>query len=150
MIETARKIVEYAFRDKTDLAGEPYIGHLNRLEEKLKNKNEEIRTVALLHDLLEDCPDWNEEVLKCFFQNSVVTAVNAITKRRGEKYEDYISRVQANRCAIVVKIADLQDNMDITRLKEIKGKDVARLKKYLGAYQFLTTLNKRHSQTQRT
>lgn len=138
MIETARKIVEHAFRYKTDLAGKPYIGHLNRLEEKLKNKNEEIRTVALLHDLLEDCPDWNKEVLKCFFWNSVVNAVDAITKRKGEKYEDYINRVQANRYATVVKIADLQDNMNITRLKEITEKDVARLKKYLGAYQFLT------------
>ena len=138
MIETARKIVEHAFRDKKDLAGEPYLNHLLRVEEKLKNKNEEIRTVALLHDLLEDCPDWNKEVLKCFFWNSVVNAVDAITKRKGEKYEDYINRVQANRYATVVKIADLQDNMNITRLKEITEKDVARLKKYLGAYQFLT------------
>ena len=138
MIETARKIVEHAFKDKTDLAGKPYIGHLNRLEEKLKNKNEEIRTVALLHDLLEDCPDWNKEVLKCFFWSSIVNAVDAITKRKGEKYEDYINRVQANRYATVVKIADLQDNMNVTRLKEITDKDVVRLKKYLGAYQFLT------------
>jgi (p)ppGpp synthase/HD superfamily hydrolase len=138
MIKTARKIVEHAFRDKTDLAGQPYISHLNRLEEKLKNKNEEIIMVALLHDLLEDCPDWNKEVLGCFFIKSVVNAVDAITKRKGEKYEDYINRVQANRYATIVKIADLQDNMNITRLKEITDKDVIRLKKYLSAYQFLT------------
>ena len=138
MIETARKIVEYAFRDKKDLVGEPYLYHIQRVEQRLANKSEEIRTVALLHDLLEDCPDWNKEVLKCFFWNSVVNAVDAITKRKGEKYEDYINRVQANRYATVVKIADLQDNMNITRLKEITEKDVIRLKKYLSAYQFLT------------
>ncbi|MGK0446525.1 MAG: (p)ppGpp synthase/HD superfamily hydrolase [Polaribacter sp.] len=141
MIEVARKIVEYAFRNKADLAGKPYMGHLNRLEEKLKNKNEEIRTVALLHDLLEDCPDWNKEVLKCFFWSSVVNAVDAMTKRKGEKYEDYINRVQSNRYATVVKIADLEDNMDITRLKELTDKDVVRLKKYLIGYHFLTGNN---------
>ncbi len=138
MIEIAEKIIEHAFRDKKDLAGQPYVYHLKRVADKLKSKNEEIRTVALLHDLLEDCPDWNKEVLKCFFRNSVVDAVDAITKRKGENYQDYIERVYANKYATIVKIADLQDNMKVTRLKELTDNDVERLRKYLSAYQFLT------------
>lgn len=139
MIETAKKIIDHAFRDKSDLSGDPYVYHLIRVADKLNSKNEEIQTVALLHDLLEDCPDWNKEVLSCFFYSSVVNAVVVLTKGKNEKYEDYIVRVSANRYATIVKIADLQDNMNITRLKELKAKDVDRLKKYLSAYQYLTS-----------
>ena len=138
-LDTAKKIVEYAFKDKIDLVGEPYIYHLTRVADKLENKNEEIRTVAFLHDLLEDCPEWNKDVLKCFFYGSVVDAVVALTKVKGEDYKSYISRVHANRYATIVKIADLQDNMNITRLNELTEKDVKRLKKYLDAYKFLTS-----------
>ena len=134
----ALKIVEYAFRDKKDLAGAPYIDHLKRVADKLKNKTEHIQIVALLHDLLEDCPEWNKHVLGCFFYKEIVDAVDAITKRKNEPYNDYINRVSSNSYATVVKIADLQDNMDMTRLKQITDKDVTRLKKYLAAYQFLT------------
>ena len=130
-------IIEHAFRDKTDLAGQPYIDHLKRVEKRVSNKNEDIKIIALLHDLLEDCPDWNEEVLRTFFYKEVVDAIVVLTKLKGEAYEDYIMRVSENRYATIVKVADLQDNMTLTRLTTIKDKDVKRLRKYLTAYHYL-------------
>lgn len=138
MMELALKIVEYAFIDKKDLVGAPYIDHIKRVADRLKNKSKDIQTVALLHDLLEDCPEWNKKVLGCFFYEEIVDAVESITRRENEAYNNYINRVSLNRYATVVKIADLQDNMDMTRLKEITDKDIIRLKKYLSSYQFLT------------
>jgi len=133
----ALKIVEHAFRDKTDLAGEPYVKHLKRVEQRLSNRNEDIKIVALLHDLLEDCPEWNEQVLRTFFYQEIVDAVVVLTKLKGEAYEDYVMRVSENRYATIVKISDLQDNMNLTRLTTIKDKDVKRLRKYLTAYHYL-------------
>lgn len=52
-------------------------------------------------------------------------------------YEAYIEQVKANPIATEVKLADLEDNMDIRRLQE-----VARFKKYLAAYRFLTLQGK--------
>ena len=138
MEKLALKIVEHAFKDKVDLAGKPYIEHLKRVRRNLEGKNQDIRTIALLHDLLEDCPEWSEKVLSCFFYEEIVKSVVALTRVDTETYIDYIKRVSEDDCATIVKIADLEDNMDITRLSEITDKDVVRLKKYLKAHQFLT------------
>lgn len=138
MRDLALKIVRHAFEGKKDLAGEHYINHLKRVEDRLKSKNEEIKTIALLHDLLEDCPEWNEDVLRCFFPKLVVEAVVILTKVKDEDYQDYITRVSESGWATIVKIADLQDNMDVTRLKKLEDRDIKRLQKYIKAYQFLT------------
>ena len=133
--ELAFKIIEYAFRFKKDLSGEPYSNHLKRVSGKFDG---ETKIVAILHDLLEDCEEWNEDALRALFWKDIVDSIVAITKVEGEGYEDYILRVSKNSMATRVKIADLKDNMDITRLKKISEKDAERLRKYLKSYQFLT------------
>lgn len=140
MIEIAEKIVEHAFRDKKDLAGKPYIDHLKRVRSNVAQLDNVYQSVALLHDLLEDCPEWNPEVLRCFFWNEIVEAVEVLTKDKKQDYESYIEKVGKNRFARRVKLADLKDNMDITRLTELTEKDFERLKKYQKAYHYLTSL----------
>lgn len=134
-IELAQKIVERAFKDKTDKSGKPYIGHINRVSSNFKDT---IKISAILHDLLEDCPHWTEDALRNLFTNREVDIVVTLTKLKKESYEDYIERVSQDYWAKQIKIKDLEDNMNITRLNELTDKDIERLKKYHKAYLKLT------------
>lgn len=134
MIKRAYNIIFIAFQEKFDKAGEPYIFHLKRVADSFK-EDEYLYTVALLHDLIEDCEEWTIEELQKEFPNEICMAVKALTKIEGENYEDYLSRVGANDWARKVKLADLKDNMDLTRLRrKIEQKDWDRVAKYHSAY----------------
>lgn len=136
MIETALKIIEKAFAGKTDKAGRPYIEHLKRVSENCPNIgiNKEVKVIALLHDILEDCTEWNEKSLRMFFSDEVVDSVIALTHKKGQTYYEYITQVLGDSSATIVKKHDLEDNMNITRLKELTKDDIERLKKYHKAY----------------
>ena len=138
MLQIAFTIAQKAFKDKTDKAGKPYFYHCERVENSICTQhpsiNEEIKCIALLHDLLEDCPEWNEKSLSCFFNQRVINGIVAMTHKKGQSYDDYISQVLENSDARLVKKFDLLDNMDITRLPELSEKDLLRLKKYHTAY----------------
>ena len=93
--------------------------------------------MALLHDVVEDS-DWTLEALAGEgFPPHLVNAIDCLTSREGESYDDFISRVLANPLAVRVKRLDIEDNMDMTRLGELTGKDLARLQKYHMARQRL-------------
>lgn len=137
MKDTALIIIQKAFEGKFDKAGEPYINHLIRVSEMVPaiGVNQEVKVIALLHDLLEDCPEWNEKALKCFFTERVVEAVVALTRKHEQSYGDYITQVLEDGWAAYVKKADLEDNMDIKRLSTLTDEDLKRLRKYHAAYQ---------------
>ena len=70
---------------------------------------------------------------------NVIDALRCVTKiSEDEDYEHFIDRVKTNPLAVQVKINDLKDNMDITRLGEVTEKDLPRLNKYIRAYRQLT------------
>lgn len=144
MKQIALNIIETAFAGKRDKAGKPYIEHLKRVAENARNyfKGEdylvELETIALLHDLLEDCPFWSKEHLQAIFKDVlVVGAIKTLTKREDLTYEQYIHNIKNDRFARAVKLADLRDNMDLTRLSELSEKDIERLKKYHKSYVYL-------------
>jgi len=138
MYEIAKQIVDKSFRDKLDLAGQPYVYHLYRVSHGV-GACPELKIVALLHDLLEDCPEWNEKSLRVFFSDAIVDEVIMLTRQKEEPYEEYIHRIAEHYWATQVKIADLRDNMDITRLSQLTDNDIKRLRKYHKAY--LTLVN---------
>jgi (p)ppGpp synthase/HD superfamily hydrolase len=138
MYELAVEIVKEAFKDKKDKAGMPYVNHLERVSSKFES--EILKTIAILHDILEDCPEWNKEKLLKVFPNSVVEAVVCLTHKEGQSYNDYISQIMTNKLSVAVKIEDLKDNMDTTRLNSIANSDIIRLKKYRLAYSRLVNL----------
>ena len=75
------------------------------------------RCTAYLHDVVEDCPGWTLARLAAEgMPAEVIAAVDALTKREGEDAETYLARVLANPLAVRVKIADLRDNMDLSRI----------------------------------
>lgn len=111
-----------------DKGGERYFGHPVRVAERCDT--DEQRIVALMHDLLEDTPVTAQQLLDDGFPLHIVEAVQALTHRQGETYDKFIDRLSANAIARRVKIADLLDNMDVTRLPVLTDHDCQRLQKY--------------------
>ena len=150
LLQIAYEIAHKAFANKIDKGGHPYLNHIGivaepftREEMEYNNKfhNKDLEIVAVLHDLLEDCEDWSIERLRDLgFSEDVLEALIAITKTKKESYSDYIERVTKNDYAIQVKIADLEHNMDITRLKTLTSTDIKRIEKYHKAYMYLKAI----------
>lgn len=135
-LERAVAIATAAHSGQTDKAGADYILHPLRVAEAVSTVDEKI--VAMLHDVVEDCPGWTFERLEAEgFGASVIEALRLVTKVGGESYEDFVRRAASNPIARAVKIADLRDNMDLTRLREITGKDMERIEKYRRALEIL-------------
>ena len=134
--QKARLIVTEAFKDKTDKAGRPYIEHLEAVCGMVESEEDEVKAIAMLHDILEDCPEWTFERLVNAFNERIAEGVFALTKFSANalNYAEYIELVKANPDAILVKIADLRHNMDITRLPVLGDYEIKRLKKYHAAY----------------
>ena len=96
--------------------------------------------LALLHDTIEDTYVTGEYLQEQGFPEEIVEGILSVTKHEGETYEEFVRRASINPIGKEVKRADLEDNMDIRRLKEITDEDVKRLRKYLRAWQYLTDL----------
>ncbi|HRR40196.1 MAG TPA: NUDIX domain-containing protein [Syntrophales bacterium] len=127
-LEKAIGIALDAHRGREDKAGAPYILHPLRLMLRMEGTEEMI--VAVLHDVVEDSA-WTIEALRGEgFPEEVLEAVDSLTRRKDEHYDRYISRIGENAIARRVKIADLEDNMDVRRKKEPNGEDRRRMEKY--------------------
>jgi (p)ppGpp synthase/HD superfamily hydrolase len=101
-------------------------------------KTEAAMMAAVLHDVVEDT-DWTlEQLRERGFPDVVLDAVECLTHRDGESYEEFIERVRKNLIAQEVKIADLEDNMNIQRINRMSQKDLERLEKYHRAWCVLT------------
>lgn len=125
--EKALEIATKAHFGQKDKAGQDYILHPITVA-SFMNTDEE-KAVAYLHDVVEDT-NVNFEDLRKIFSPNIVEAIDAITKRKNETYEEYLKRVSMNKIARKVKAADMLHNMDLTRLKRITKKDIERANKY--------------------
>ena len=91
-----------------------------------------------MHDIIEDTDYTIENLRGNGYSRQVLKAIDCLTKRDGEDYDEYLSRCKSNPIASKVKIADLEDNMDIKRFNVLKEKDLKRLNKYLRAWKSMT------------
>ena len=112
---------------QVDKAGKPYIEHPLRVMNAVEGETEKI--VAVLHDTLEDT-DITLGEIESDFGAEVAAAILALTRNKDEDYFDFICRVKGNAIATKVKIADLQDNMDLSRLPAVTEQDRLRTSKY--------------------
>jgi len=137
LLENAIAIAVEAHQGQKDKAGHPYILHPLRVMFRVETEDE--RTVAILHDVVEDHGDvWSVDKLRqSGFPQRILDALDCVTKRKGETYEQFVERSASNPIALRVKLADLEDNMDIRRLNEVTEKDRERLNRYLTAYRRL-------------
>jgi (p)ppGpp synthase/HD superfamily hydrolase len=135
-VEKAVQIAAQAHRGQRDKAGAPYLLHPLRM--MLRMESEAAMMAAVLHDVVEDS-DWTLDQLRAEgFSEEVLQAVECLTHRSGESYDEFVARVQTNAIARQVKLADLEDNMNIRRMAEITPKDLARLEKYHRVWRTLT------------
>lgn len=132
-IEKAIEIAVMAHKGQKDKPGAEYILHPLRVMKRGKSEIEKI--CGVLHDVVEDS-EWTFEMLKNEgFSDEVIAVLRCVTKEsEKEDYDVFINRIAQNPIAVEVKINDLLDNMDITRLKELNEQDVKRLNKYLKAF----------------
>jgi len=133
MLEIAISIAVVAHTAEKDLGGDFYILHPLRVMAKMKSTDEKI--VAVLHDVIEA----GNNLEHYGFSRTVMSALDHISRRKGESYPDYIKRAAKNYIARRVKIADLEDNMDVRRLCVLTEKDHKRLTKYQEAWAYLMT-----------
>lgn len=130
-LERAIAIAVEAHAGQIDKAGEPYVLHPLRVMFGVKTP--EARIAAVLHDVVEDS-DWTiDDLRQEGFSEAILAAVDAVTRRRDESYEEFVNRSGRDPVGREVKIADLRDNSNLARIAEPTEKDLQRLQRYLKA-----------------
>lgn len=129
LLEKAIVIAVNAHRGQVDKSGAPYILHPLRMMLRLEGEAE--RIVAVLHDVLEDTSVTPDDLRREGFRDEILDALAHVTKRDGENYQDFVARAAKNPIARRVKLADLEDNLDVCRLEAVTERDAKRLTKYL-------------------
>ena len=129
-LQRAIEIALEAHKGALDKGGNPYILHPLRL--MLQMDSEEEMIVAILHDVVEDSEKWSFDKLhKEGFSKKIINSLRSVTKENeNEDYEKFIDRSMKDKIGRKVKIADISDNLDISRLKEVTDKDILRINKY--------------------
>jgi len=127
-------IAAEAHDGQVDKQGAPYILHPIRV--MLKMDTEEAMIAAVLHDVVEDTTWTLEQLRAAGFSERVLAAVDHLTKRASEEddYDAFIRRAMEDPVALKVKIADIEDNMDVKRIRVFTARDAARLEKYHRAW----------------
>lgn len=128
-------IAEKAHEGQKDKAGKNYFGHPLRVSDRFYKEEE--RCVAMLHDVVEDTDVTLEQLREEGFGDVVIEAIDAITRREGEEYGQFIERVKENPIALRVKIEDLKDNLNVLRLPVLQEEDLCRIVKYHKALRYL-------------
>lgn len=115
----AEVIIDKMFEGKMDKEGKPYIDHLYFVSNQVDTEDE--RVVGLLHDLLEDTDTSLLELQEIGFNDRVLSALILLTKVKGTAYSEYIDNLlnSNNLTAIKVKEADMRNNSDPERLKNL-------------------------------
>ena len=133
LLARAVAIAAIAHHDQVDKAHAPYILHPIRL--MMRGQTIEEQIVAVLHDVVEDS-DWTLDQLAAEgFPPKIITALDCLTRRPEETYDQFLDRVLTNSLATHVKRYDLEDNMTLTRLQHLSEKDLQRLQRYHKAHQ---------------
>lgn len=128
-------IIAYeAHKNQVDKSGVPYIYHPIHVAEQMDTENECI--IALLHDVVEDT-NVTFKQLEEVFSKEIIDILKLLTKKKDIDYYEYINKVKENTVARKVKIADIEHNLDRSRLDIITDKDIKREEKYKNALSML-------------
>lgn len=142
-LERAIVIAAEAHAGQRDKSGAAYVLHPLRMMLRVSSDDE--RIVAVLHDVCEDCPGWSFDRLRAEgFSEQVLIALDSVTKRDGEAYDDFVRRAARNPIGRAVKLADLQDNCDLSRISKPLQRDYERIEKYRKAIELIGQLTNPH------
>ena len=138
-VDDAIRIARAAHDGQVDKSGAPYIGHPLRVMGRVSG--EHARMAAVLHDVVEDTQVTAADLLAAGCPAHVVATVVALSHLPGESQEDYLRRVTADPVAVVVKRADIADNMSPPRMAMLDPATQDRLRaKYTRALDLLDAL----------
>ncbi|OEC91546.1 guanosine-3',5'-bis(diphosphate) 3'-pyrophosphohydrolase [Acinetobacter sp. YK3] len=138
-LERAISLAAERHAGQVDKANAPYILHPLRV--MLNVPDIEHKIVAVLHDILEDTTTTIDELYRLGFQTHLIDAIIALTKQEGESRIQAAQRTVQNPIARVVKLADITDNMDLSRIQSPTMKDFERLKEYQQVRDILLSQN---------
>jgi hypothetical protein len=141
-LEKAIALATAQHRDQKDKAGQPYITHPLRVMQNVHGADAQM--AAVMHDLLEDTNTNVQDLAALGFSQTVIDAVIALTKLEHDSRYSAAQRTVKNAIACQVKLADLTDNMDLSRLTQITVKDLTRLKQYQQVYEIILEAEKVH------
>lgn len=137
-LERAIAVATKAHEGQFDKGGVAYILHPLRVMARVTTPEQ--RIVAVLHDVLEDTPVTLSDLAREGFPLKILAAVLALSRRDGESYEAFVMRLGVDPLARQVKLADLADNSDLSRIPSPGPADLARLSRYQQASAYLQTL----------
>ena len=148
MTEQLIEVLIEKFRDKKDRGGHPYIEHIFRVAEEAEALQVGSYVSGLIHDALEDTDLTADDLFLLGVRNADINRVSVLTRKPDDVYEHYINRIKKyakqynDKIILAVKIADLNDNLNASRLKGLNNQDLLRLQRYMNARKKLSaTLN---------
>lgn len=139
MIEQLIEVLIEKFRDKKDRGGHPYIEHIFRVAEEAEALQVGSYVSGLIHDALEDTDLTADDLFLLGVRNADINRVSVLTRKPDDVYEHYINRIKKyakqynDKIILAVKIADLNDNLNASRLKGLNNQDLLRLQRYMNA-----------------
>lgn len=135
-LEDAIALAVEKHRGQVDKAGHPYILHPLRVMFRMATELEQI--VGVLHDVIEDSELTFDDLRQMGYSEAVITPLDGVTRRPDETYDQFVARSKLHPISRRVKLADLEDNMDLRRsFKQLTEKDFDRLKRYRRAWEQL-------------
>ena len=134
-IEIAIAIALKAHKGQRDKGGNPYILHPIAVMNRVETIEEKI--VAVLHDVIEDTEVTLEQLREQGFSEEIIEAIHLLTRSEKDSYEEFIEKTIKNRISKNVKIADINENMNLARINELTEIDYKRLEKYRKALEML-------------
>lgn len=132
-------ITSEAFKNTIDKSGEPYILHCLRVMNNVKG-DECVKCAAIMHDLIEDTNYTLHDLWSLGFTEKTISIVQLLTHLKEDNYEEYIKKISTSKEASEIKLKDLEDNSNITRLKGLTKKDFDRIEKYHKAFVYLSKI----------
>lgn len=135
-------LAEFAHRSQLDKAGLPYIEHPKRVLAKVQAQGAlpYVQIAAILHDVTEDTHFTPEMLLELGFSEAAVDVVERLDRDRSKqmyslfsKYDSvedfYYGRIKEHPGALMVKLADIEDNLSPWRLSYLPGDTQRRLRR---------------------
>ncbi len=136
-LERALELALSAHKGQRDKAGAPYILHPLRLMMRLEEEEEEARIAAVLHDVVEDTPITLEYLRQEGFSETILETLALLTHGPELSYDAYIARLKDHPLARHIKRLDLEDNMDMRRIREPGERDFRRMARYRRVWEML-------------
>ena len=137
-LERAIMMAAKAHEGQVDKAGATYLLHPLRM--MLRVSTTEERITAVLHDVVEDCGISLQALRAEGFSEIVIDAIDSVTRRPEESYETFVRRAASNPIGRRVKLADLEDNSDLSRIATPTARDHKRIAKYRRAVETIRAL----------